>query len=178
MLHSRLTTVGKNDVGTCTRPAHAEAGSFVQSSIGSSDRQRVRRGIPPTPDASGLAGSSPFYRPRRKKNQTKRMIGIGIPMSHSKPPVSMTISPPNEASNLAGRRSVPRHAEEVGAIGATGAQARGFGHSGHRDGVYERGSDLDRDCGWRGLLTGMVVGPGIAAVEARAFSAYDRNGSD
>ncbi|WP_299662374.1 hypothetical protein, partial [Methylobacterium sp.] len=129
-------------------------------------------------DASGLAGSSPFYRPRRKKNQTKRMIGIGIPMSHSKPPVSMTISPPNEASNLAARRSVPKHAEEVGAIGATGAQARGFGHSGHRDGVYERRSDLDRDCGWPDLSTGMVVGPGIAGVEARASAAYDRNGPD
>ena len=75
----------------------------------------------------------------------------------------------------------------LGAIGATGAQAQGYGYGGyggHHGGYardYDRGYGGRRDYGprrHRGLSTGAAVGLGIAgaAAGAAAAGAFDRGG--
>jgi hypothetical protein len=75
----------------------------------------------------------------------------------------------------------------VGAIGATGAQAQGYGYGsygGHHGGYgrgYGRAYGGHRDFGYRrhrGLSTGAAIGLGIAgaAAGAAAAGAYDRGG--
>jgi hypothetical protein len=72
----------------------------------------------------------------------------------------------------------------LGALGATGAQAQGYGYGGHHGGYgygrgYDRGYGPHRDFGYRrhrGLSTGAAVGLGIAgaAAGAAAAGAFDR----
>ncbi|MGU3668104.1 hypothetical protein ACLBX9_28280 [Methylobacterium sp. A49B] len=72
----------------------------------------------------------------------------------------------------------------LGAIGATGAQAQGYGYGGHHRGYardYDRAYGARRDFGYRrhrGLSTGAAVGLGIAgaAAGAAAAGAFDRGG--
>ncbi|MEE7491460.1 hypothetical protein ACU4GR_20040 [Methylobacterium oryzae CBMB20] len=71
----------------------------------------------------------------------------------------------------------------LGALGATGAQAQGYGYGGHHGYGYGRGYDRGygprRDFGYRrhrGLSTGAAIGLGIAgaAAGAAAAGAFDR----
>ncbi|MBP1179873.1 hypothetical protein [Methylobacterium sp. PvR107] len=76
----------------------------------------------------------------------------------------------------------------VGAIGATGAQAQGYGYGGgyggHHGGYgrgYDRGYGGQRDFGYRrhrGISTGAAIGLGIAgaAAGAAAAGAYGHGG--
>ncbi|MGH1588590.1 hypothetical protein ACRBEV_09780 [Methylobacterium phyllosphaerae] len=67
----------------------------------------------------------------------------------------------------------------LGALGATGAQAQGYGYGGHHGGYgygrgYDRGYGPRRDFGYRrhrGVSTGAAIGLGIAGAAAGAVAA-------